>query len=97
MSNSEYIEEVMHKAHARGFFHKMHAKVDELKKENPGIQNADAYYKAYEELKAEHEMYDEIPPLTAADHGDVDYVDSVDVRDFTGATNNLMGDDSWDY
>lgn len=53
MSNAEFIEELMHKAHKKGFFTKMHGRVDNIIKSTDGIQRVDAYYKAYKELKAE--------------------------------------------
>ena len=56
MSNSEFIEELMFKAHALGFFHEMHPKVNTLIAENPELQHVDAYYKAYQELKAEQQQ-----------------------------------------
>lgn len=96
MSNSEYIEELMHKAYEKGFFEKMHGKVNEIKSENVDIPQADAYYKAYQELKVENKAtkkanYDHV------DHGDVYFVDGVDIRPSKKSDSNYDDSDSYAY
>jgi len=51
MTNEELIEELYHKAHAKGFFHELHDKVGEIKKS--GIRECEhrLVQKAYSELK----------------------------------------------
>ena len=51
MTNEELIEELYHKAHAKGFFHELHDKVREIKKS--GIRECEhrLVQKAYSELK----------------------------------------------
>jgi hypothetical protein len=51
MTNEELIEELYHKAHAKGFFHELHDKVKEIKKS--GIRECEhrLVQKAYSELK----------------------------------------------
>jgi hypothetical protein len=51
MTNEELIEELYHKAHAKGFFHELHNKVGEIKKS--GIRECEhrLVQRAYSELK----------------------------------------------
>jgi hypothetical protein len=51
MTNEELIEELYHKAHAKGFFHELHDKVGEIKKS--GIRECEhrLVQRAYSELK----------------------------------------------
>jgi len=51
MTNEELIEELYHKAHAKGFFHELHDKVKEVKKS--GIKKCEhrLVQRAYSELK----------------------------------------------
>lgn len=51
MTNEELIEELYHKAHAKGFFHELHDKVGEIKKN--GIRECEhrLVQRAYNELK----------------------------------------------
>ena len=51
MTNEELIEELYHKAYAKGFFHELHDKVREIKKS--GIRECEhrLVQKAYSELK----------------------------------------------
>lgn len=53
MTNSDIIEEVMHKAYYRGFFHLMHDKVREIEKEKK-MEQVDLYTEAYRQLKMEY-------------------------------------------
>jgi len=54
MTNEELIEELYHKAHAKGFFHELHDKVGEIKKN--GIRECEhrLVQRAYNELKDTH-------------------------------------------
>jgi hypothetical protein len=38
MTNEELIEELYHKAHAKGFFHELHEKVKEIKQTNTRVR-----------------------------------------------------------
>jgi hypothetical protein len=51
MTNEELIEELYHKAHAKGFFNELHDKVKEIKQK--GIRECEhrLVQKAYSELK----------------------------------------------
>ncbi len=51
MTNEELIEELYHKAHAKGFFHELHEKVKEVKQS--GIKECEyrLVQRAYSELK----------------------------------------------
>ena len=51
MTNEELIEELYHKAHAKGFFHELHDKVKQVKQS--GIKECEhrLVQKAYNELK----------------------------------------------
>ena len=51
MTNEELIEELYHKAYAKGFFHELHDKVGEIKKS--GIRECEhrLVQRAYSELK----------------------------------------------
>ena len=51
MTNEELIEELYHKAHAKGFFHELHDRVKEVKQN--GIKECEhrLVQRAYSELK----------------------------------------------
>ena len=51
MTNEELIEELYHKAHAKGFFHELHDKVNELTQKNKYKCKHDLVRTAYNELK----------------------------------------------
>ncbi len=51
MTNDELIEELYHKAHAKGFFHELHDKVKELKQDGSARCEHRLVQKAYSELK----------------------------------------------
>ena len=51
MTNEELIEELYHKAHAKGFFHELQDKVRELNKKNTFRCNHEMVRTAYDELK----------------------------------------------
>jgi hypothetical protein len=51
MTNEELIEELYHKAHAKGFFHELHEKVKELTQNNKYKCKHDLVRTAYNELK----------------------------------------------
>ena len=51
MTNEELIEELYHKAHAKGFFHELHDKVNELKKTKQFKCGHEVVRVAYNELK----------------------------------------------
>jgi hypothetical protein len=51
MTNEELIEELYHKAHAKGFFYELHEKVNELTQKNKYKCKHDLVRIAYNELK----------------------------------------------
>jgi len=51
MTNEELIEELYHKAHAKGFFHELQDKVRELNKKNTFKCRHEMVRTAYNELK----------------------------------------------
>ena len=51
MTNEELIEELYHKAHAKGFFHELHDKVLELQKTKNKKYGHELVRVAYDELK----------------------------------------------
>jgi hypothetical protein len=51
MTNEELIEELYHKAHAKGFFHELHDKVKELTQNHKHKCKHDLVRIAYNELK----------------------------------------------
>ena len=51
MTNEELIEELYHKAHAKGFFHELQDKVRELNKKNTFKCRHEMVRTAYDELK----------------------------------------------
>ena len=51
MTNEELIEELYHKAHAKGFFHELQDKVRELNKKNTFRCRHEMVRTAYDELK----------------------------------------------
>jgi hypothetical protein len=51
MTNEELIEELYHKAHAKGFFHELQDKVRELNKKNTFRCRHEMVRTAYNELK----------------------------------------------
>jgi hypothetical protein len=51
MTNNELIEELYHKAHAKGFFHELHEKVSELKQTKQIKCGHEMVRIAYDELK----------------------------------------------
>ena len=51
MTNEELIEELYHKAHAKGFFHELHDKVNELTQNHKYKCKHDLVRTAYNELK----------------------------------------------
>lgn len=51
MTNEELIEELYHKAHAKGFFHELHDRVKELKQNGDVRCEHRIVQKAYSELK----------------------------------------------
>ncbi len=51
MTNEELIEELYHKAHAKGFFHELQDKVKELNKKNTFRCRHEMVRTAYNELK----------------------------------------------
>ena len=51
MTNEELIEELYHKAHANGFFHELHEKVNELTQKNKYKCKHDLVRTAYNEIK----------------------------------------------
>ena len=51
MTNEELIEELYHKAHAKGFFNELHDKVKELKQSSNIKYEHRLVQKAYSELK----------------------------------------------
>ena len=51
MTNNELIEELYHKAHAKGFFHELHEKVKELTNNHKYKCKHELVRTAYNELK----------------------------------------------
>jgi hypothetical protein len=51
MTNEELIEELYHKAHAKGFFHELHDRVKELTQNHKHKCKHDLVRTAYNELK----------------------------------------------
>jgi hypothetical protein len=51
MTNNELIEELYHKAHAKGFFHELHDKVKEVKQTKQIKCGHEMVRIAYDELK----------------------------------------------
>jgi membrane-bound inhibitor of C-type lysozyme len=51
MTNNELIEELYHKAHAKGFFHELHKKVKEIKQTKQFKCGHEVVRVAYNELK----------------------------------------------
>ena len=51
MTNEELIEELYHKAHAKGFFHELHDKVKELQTNKKIKYGHELVRVAYDELK----------------------------------------------
>ncbi len=51
MTNEELIEELYHKAHAKGFFHELHEKVKELTNNHKYKCKHELVRTAYNELK----------------------------------------------
>jgi hypothetical protein len=51
MTNEELIEELYHKAHAKGFFYELHERVNELTQKNKYKCKHDLVRTAYNELK----------------------------------------------
>jgi len=51
MTNEELIEELYHKAHAKGFFHELHDKIKELQTNKQIKYGHELVQVAYEDLK----------------------------------------------
>jgi hypothetical protein len=54
MTNEEIIEELLHKAHIKGFYDKMMERVIKYRIKHPEMKLYDRYHKAYEKCKLEN-------------------------------------------
>jgi hypothetical protein len=54
MTNEEIVEELLHKAHIKGFYDKMMERVTKYKVKYPEMKLYDRYHKAYDKCKLEN-------------------------------------------
>ena len=55
MTNEEIVEELLHKAHIRGFYDEMMARVIKYKTKYPEMKLYDRYHKAYYKCKQKND------------------------------------------
>ena len=51
MTNEEIVEELLHKAHIKGFYDEMMARVTKYRTKYPEMKLYDRYHKAYDKCK----------------------------------------------